>query len=213
MPRLEVEVDEEVIAGLQFAAQHSYLTVDQIVNLQLLAFLTGLIPQMAGQEVTDVQPSEEERTTVLTETNIVQIISELMPLTQEGTNYKGLCPFFHATTRYDEENAEPIVVADPKETGVKTFLVDPRKKLYYCFHCHASGNVIRFVMLFKHVTFPLAVEYLQKKLRGERGEVPTIDWWKGFWTCSCTDALPADCQHMDAIKQFWRIHSGSEELP
>jgi len=43
-----------------------------------------------------------------------------------------------------------------------SFLVDPRKSLFYCYGCGRGGDVIRFAELYHQVRFPQAVALLQQ---------------------------------------------------
>ncbi len=72
--------------------------------------------------------------------DIVEIVSAYSDLRQRGQDHWGLCPF------HDERTP--------------SFKVNPRDKLYYCFSCEASGDVIRFVEEKEGLNFPEAVESL-----------------------------------------------------
>jgi DNA primase len=43
-----------------------------------------------------------------------------------------------------------------------SFLVDPRKRLFYCYGCGRGGDVIRFAELYHQVKFPQALSLLQQ---------------------------------------------------
>ena len=75
--------------------------------------------------------------------DIVEVISEYVPLKKRGKNYLGLCPF-HAEK-------------DP------SFTVTPQKQIFYCFGCGEGGNVIHFLMKHEKLSFPEAIELLAKK--------------------------------------------------
>ena len=60
--------------------------------------------------------------------DIVDVISGYVKLQKKGANYFGLCPFHNEKT--------------------PSFSVAPEKGFYYCFGCHASGNAIKFLMIF-----------------------------------------------------------------
>lgn len=75
--------------------------------------------------------------------NIVQFISEYVPLKKTGVNHRGLCPFH-------SEN-EP------------SFTVSESKQIFYCFGCGMGGNVFTFLMKFEHLTFPEAARKLAKR--------------------------------------------------
>lgn len=72
--------------------------------------------------------------------NIVDIIGEYVKLKKTGSRYTGLCPFHTEKT--------------------PSFSVDADKQLYYCFGCHASGDVFRFVQNYQNATFTEAVRML-----------------------------------------------------
>jgi DNA primase len=87
------------------------------------------------------QPIPEEVVQeVLLRTDIVDVIGDYVQLKCTGANAKGLCPFHQEKT--------------------PSFTVSPAKGLFYCFGCHASGNVFRFLMQHEHMTFPEAVRFL-----------------------------------------------------
>ncbi len=79
--------------------------------------------------------------------DIVQVISEYVPLKRKGNSYWGCCPFHNEKT--------------------PSFCVSPDKGFYYCFGCHASGTVITFLMERENLTFPEAMERL-----AERAHIP-----------------------------------------
>jgi hypothetical protein len=57
VPRLTVEVDEEVIQGLEFARVYWGLTVDQTANMLLLGILAEFTERIANQlEEEDICP-------------------------------------------------------------------------------------------------------------------------------------------------------------
>ncbi len=72
--------------------------------------------------------------------NIVEVVSEYVPLHKRGANHIGLCPFHSEKT--------------------PSFSVSEEKKIYYCFGCHATGSAITFLMNKEGVSFPEAVESL-----------------------------------------------------
>src|SRR5262249_2573315 len=83
---------------------------------------------------------EEVVQEVLLRTDIVDVLGDYVQLKRTGANAKGLCPFHQEKT--------------------PSFTVSPAKGLFYCFGCHASGNVFRFLMQHEHMTFPEAVRFL-----------------------------------------------------
>jgi len=80
--------------------------------------------------------------------DIVKVIGEYVRLRKSGVSrYTGLCPFHSEKT--------------------PSFSVHAGHQFYKCFGCGASGDVIKFVMEFEHVSFPEAL-----KLLAERNGIP-----------------------------------------
>src|SRR6266478_1897024 len=75
---------------------------------------------------------------VLAKADIIAIIGSRIPLKKEGNNYVARCPF------HDEKSA--------------SFKVSPTKKIYKCFGCGISGDVLSFVEQFDRIDFPEAVK-------------------------------------------------------
>lgn len=69
--------------------------------------------------------------------NIVDVISDYLPLTMKGKNYFAVCPF------HDDHNP--------------SLSISPEKQIYTCFVCGASGNVFNFVMNYEKISFINAV--------------------------------------------------------
>lgn len=77
------------------------------------------------------------------QSDIVEIISDVVELNKTGQNFKGLCPFHAEKT--------------------PSFVVSPDKKIYKCFGCGASGNVISFMKNYHGLTFIEALKELATK--------------------------------------------------
>ncbi len=75
--------------------------------------------------------------------DIVEVVSEHLPLKQTGRNLKALCPFHEEKT--------------------PSFVVSPEKQIYHCFGCGAGGNVFNFLMQIDNISFPEAVRALAKR--------------------------------------------------
>ena len=86
---------------------------------------------------------------VLSSTDIVDLIKEKVNLTKNGSNYKGLCPFHNEKT--------------------PSFNVSATKQFYHCFGCGASGDAIKFIMEYDHLTF---IEALSKLAQYANIELP-----------------------------------------
>jgi DNA primase len=92
---------------------------------------------------------------ILSRINIVEVISEYMPLKRAGRNFKALCPFHHEKT--------------------PSFMVSPDRQIYHCFGCSESGNAFKFLMRYERMEFPEAVEILAKKAGVTLPEIKKID--------------------------------------
>lgn len=77
-------------------------------------------------------------------TNIVEIIGEVISLQKSGRNFLGLCPF------HGEKTPSFNVVED--------------KQFYHCFGCGRSGDVFKFIEEYQQVTFADAVRMLGDRL-------------------------------------------------
>lgn len=83
--------------------------------------------------------------------DIVDIISEYLPLTQRGKNFFCVCPF------HDDTNP--------------SMSVSREKQIYKCFSCGASGNVFNFIMDYEHVSFREALVVLAQKTGIDIGNI------------------------------------------
>lgn len=75
--------------------------------------------------------------------SIVDIISEYVQLRKRGKNYIGLCPFHSEKT--------------------PSFTVTEEKQIFHCFGCHAGGNVFKFLMDYKKISFIEAVQEIAQQ--------------------------------------------------
>ena len=76
--------------------------------------------------------------------DIVDVVSNYVPLTQRGKNYFGVCPF------HDDHSP--------------SMSVSKEKQIYTCFSCGATGNVFTFVSEYEHINFYEAVKILGNKV-------------------------------------------------
>lgn len=88
--------------------------------------------------------SKEQVREVRERADIVEVIGRRVALKQRGKRYLGLCPFHGEKT--------------------PSFSVSPEKGLYYCFGCHASGDVFTFVKEIEGLDFYGAVRSLAKEV-------------------------------------------------
>jgi len=88
------------------------------------------IPESKIQEIND-------------KVNIVDLVSEYVPLSPKGGRFWGLCPLHNEKT--------------------PSFSVTLDKNIYYCFGCHKGGGAINFLMEIEKLDFVDAVKMLAKK--------------------------------------------------
>lgn len=77
--------------------------------------------------------------------SIVDVVTPHVTLRRSGRRYKGLCPFHSEKT--------------------PSFTVDPERGFFYCFGCHAGGDLFDFVMRMGSLTFGEA----RQELAGRAG--------------------------------------------
>lgn len=75
--------------------------------------------------------------------DIVDIVSDYVPLKKKGAYHEACCPF------HGERNP--------------SFKVSPRRGTYHCFTCGAHGDAIAFVMEHDHIDFQKSVEKIAQK--------------------------------------------------
>ncbi len=88
--------------------------------------------------------SNEEINEIRNQTNIVDIISGYLQVTQKGKNYVSLCPF--------HSDHSPSLI------------ISPEKQIFNCFTCRTGGNVFSFIMKYENVTFPEALHIVAEKI-------------------------------------------------
>ena len=76
--------------------------------------------------------------------DIVELISEYVPLTKKGQYYWGICPF------HNDKNP--------------SMSVDEKRQTYTCWSCHNSGNVFNFVEQIENISFKEALKKLGDKV-------------------------------------------------
>ncbi len=86
---------------------------------------------------------EEFISQIRDENDIVDVISNYVPLKKGGANYKGLCPFHSEKT--------------------PSFMVSPSKQIFHCFGCGEGGDLIRFLMKHENLGFPDTVRVLAER--------------------------------------------------
>ena len=75
--------------------------------------------------------------------DVVEVIGSYFPLKRRGHDFWATCPFHKEKT--------------------PSFSVSPTKQIWYCFGCHAGGNVFNFVMKYENLEFLDAVRRLAER--------------------------------------------------
>lgn len=76
---------------------------------------------------------------------ILDVVSEYTALKKAGLYWKGQCPF------HNEKTA--------------SFTVSPHKEIFYCFGCHAGGDVVSFIEKIEHCTPIQAANHLIERYK------------------------------------------------
>lgn len=89
--------------------------------------------------------------------DIVEVVSETVPLSRSGASFRGLCPFHREKT--------------------PSFFVHPSKQIFHCFGCGEGGSVFHYLMKIRNLSFAEAVEDLGSRygilVQYERGGAPS----------------------------------------
>ena len=76
--------------------------------------------------------------------DILSVVASYVPLKKKGGNYWGCCPFHSEKT--------------------PSFSVAPEKGFFYCFGCHAGGNVFKFISMIENISYFDAIRLQAEKL-------------------------------------------------
>ncbi len=75
--------------------------------------------------------------------NIVEIISDFIPVKKKGVNYQACCPFHNEKT--------------------PSFVISPSNGFFKCFGCGEGGGAITFVMKHESLSYPDALRYVAQR--------------------------------------------------
>ena len=81
---------------------------------------------------------------VRSQSDIVQVVQGYVSLKKKGNRFWGCCPFHNEKT--------------------PSFSVVPDKGFFYCFGCHAGGNVLKFISMIENVSYFEAIKLQAEKL-------------------------------------------------
>lgn len=84
---------------------------------------------------------------VRAESDILAVVSSYVSMKRKGNRYWGCCPFHQENT--------------------PSFSVVPDQGFFYCFGCHAGGNVFKFISMMENISYFEAI-----KLQAERLNIP-----------------------------------------
>ncbi|WP_434343230.1 DNA primase [Mycoplasma sp. 06067-C1-B144P-99-0482-3] len=87
--------------------------------------------------------TNEKINEIISRASIVDIISSYLHLIKKGNNYLAICPF------HNDSNP--------------SLTISPQKRIYTCFSCKATGNVINFIKDYEHVDFLTALKTVCQK--------------------------------------------------
>jgi DNA primase len=87
--------------------------------------------------------SENKIEEIRSSASIVDVVSEYVQLRKRGKNFIGLCPFHSEKT--------------------PSFTVSEEKQIFHCFGCHTGGNIFKFLMEYKKISFIESVQELAEQ--------------------------------------------------
>lgn len=81
---------------------------------------------------------------VRAESDLVSTVSAYVQLKRKGNRFWGCCPFHHEDT--------------------PSFSVKPDEGFFYCFGCHAGGNIFKFISLIENISYYDAIVFQAERL-------------------------------------------------
>lgn len=81
---------------------------------------------------------------VRSSSDILSVISSYVHLKKRGNRYWGCCPFHNEKT--------------------PSFSVVPQQGFFYCFGCHAGGNLFKFISLIENISYYEAIKLQAQRL-------------------------------------------------
>lgn len=93
--------------------------------------------------VNNLELNQELINNIRSSVDIVEVISDYIPLVKKGKNYFGVCPF--------HSDHSP------------SMSVSPERQIYKCFSCGAAGNIFKFLMDYENIRFIDAVKIVANK--------------------------------------------------
>lgn len=75
--------------------------------------------------------------------DLVDIISEYLPLKKAGRNFKANCPFHHEKS--------------------PSFVISPERQIWHCFGCQKGGDMFTFMEEYEHIDFSESLKILAEK--------------------------------------------------
>jgi len=137
--------------------------------------------------------SREQIEKVQNTADIVDIIGERIDVKRAGSNFKARCPF------HDEKTP--------------SFMISSSKQIFKCFGCGASGDSIKFVMMYDNVSYPDAIRHIASKYGielvetyGDRVKDPSSDDKKELLRILNKNAC--DFFHENLIREYGKENSG-----